>query len=127
MITYKVRIPQSLFRSVERDVSQLVGPGIERVLEEGQDVVRRSFTIIPVSAPGNPPAIDTGNLYRNVTTELDADGLHGVLRAATDYAKYLEFGTRHMAARPFMRPALRVLDRRVRQIMREMIRAQGRW
>ena len=61
------------------------------------------------SAPGQPPAPDTGNLRRNWREQsfAQANGLgRGVdirLRITGDvpYAKYLEFGTRKMAARPF--------------------------
>lgn len=61
------------------------------------------------SAPGQPPAPDTGNLRRNWREQsfAQANGLgRGVdirLRITSDvpYAKYLEFGTRKMAPRPF--------------------------
>lgn len=59
------------------------------------------------SAPGSPPGVDTGNLKGSIKVgEVTAD--HAILEANADYAGYLEFGTRRMAARPFMRPA--VLD-----------------
>ena len=61
------------------------------------------------SAPGQPPAPDTGNLRRNWREQsaVQANGLgRGLdvrLRITSDvpYAKFLEFGTRKMAARPF--------------------------
>lgn len=56
------------------------------------------------SAPGQPPATDTGRLAGSIRVEqqrLTAD-------IGTDliYGKYLEFGTTKMAARPFLVPAL---------------------
>lgn len=36
---------------------------------------------------------------------IDADGLGATVEAGTNYAAYVEFGTRFMEAEPFMRPA----------------------
>lgn len=57
------------------------------------------------SAPGEPPAIDTGNLVNSVFSEKSGPG-QAVVGASAEYAEYLEFGTSKMAARPFLRPAL---------------------
>lgn len=51
--------------------------------------------------------IDTGTLKGSIGVESVTD-TEAVLVAKTDYAAYVEFGTRRMRARPFMRPA--VLD-----------------
>ena len=57
------------------------------------------------SAPGEAPAVDTGNLKGSIKVgEVTED--HAVLETNADYAAYLEFGTRYMAARPFMRPSV---------------------
>lgn len=68
---------------------------------------RRRGVVHQASAPGQPPASDTGTLVGRITTNYDRlDQLVGVVTARTAYAAYLEFGTRRMAPRPFMRPAL---------------------
>lgn len=51
--------------------------------------------------------VDTGNLKDHISVLRVTDS-EAVLEASTDYAAYVEFGTRRMRARPFMRPA--VLD-----------------
>lgn len=57
------------------------------------------------SSPGSPPAVQFGNLKGSIKVgEVTED--HAVLEANANYAGYLEFGTRHMAARPFMRSAV---------------------
>ncbi len=57
------------------------------------------------SAPGDPPGVDTGNLKSGIKVgEVTSD--YAVLESTADYSAYLEFGTRRMAARPFMRPAV---------------------
>ena len=69
------------------------------------------------SAPGEPPATDTGRLVGAIATE--ARGSTAVIEVRAIYARWLEYGTRHMAARPFMIPAVE----RNRQRVRDLIRA----
>lgn len=57
------------------------------------------------SAPGESPANWTGRLLNAIMSE--ASGAKAVIVAAqTVYASWLEFGTRKMAARPFLKPAI---------------------
>lgn len=67
---------------------------------------RTSYLTHQASAPGQPPAVDLGTLRNSIAMqEIRA----GVFRVGTnvDYAPPLEFGAPpHLAARPFMRPAL---------------------
>lgn len=52
--------------------------------------------------------VDTGRLRSSITHEVYSDG-HGVVgRVGTnvDYAPFVELGTSHMAAQPFLRPSL---------------------
>lgn len=57
------------------------------------------------SAPGSPPAIDTGKLVGSVTHKISADGLDAAIGTNTAYGAHLEFGTKKMAARPWLFPA----------------------
>lgn len=61
------------------------------------------------SAPGDPPATDLGMLAASINWALgeDAKGLFAVVGSGLTKARWLELGTRYMAARPFLRPALR--------------------
>lgn len=56
------------------------------------------------SAPGQPPASDTGRLANSITAEID--GKQATITAETEYAAPLEFGTRTIEPRPFMVPAM---------------------
>ena len=58
------------------------------------------------SAPGEPPASDTGYLVNNIKRKMDMDKLGGEVRSRANYSKYLEYGTSKMMPRPFMFPAL---------------------
>jgi len=55
------------------------------------------------SMQGRTP-VDTGELRASETATATAKSL--TLRAGTDHAVYVEFGTRKMAAQPYMRPTI---------------------
>jgi phage gpG-like protein len=56
------------------------------------------------SAPGEAPATDTGRLANSLRA--DIQGVRATVFTNLEYAPFLEFGTRKMAARPFLFPAL---------------------
>ena len=60
------------------------------------------------SAPSEPPKRVTGTLRSSIAQDVRADGSDVVARIGTNvpYGRYLEQGTRKMAARPYLRPAL---------------------
>ncbi len=63
------------------------------------------------SAPGEPPAIRSGNLLRSIKESFPSQ-LKGEITIRAPYAIYLEEGTPKMATRPFVRPAINsVTDR----------------
>lgn len=51
--------------------------------------------------------VDTGDLKASISarSEAAADGAEGVVTAGAAHAVYVELGTSHMAARPFLLPA----------------------
>lgn len=62
------------------------------------------------SAGGEPPSSDTGNLLGSIGHRLGVDEyVYGEVYANARYASWLELGTRYMAPRPFLRPALATL------------------
>ena len=72
-------------------------------------VYRRGNITHQASAPGEPPATDTGVLVNSIVgdvTRAQNNQVQGYVRAGAGYAGYLEFGTRRMAARPFLFPAI---------------------
>jgi len=66
---------------------------------------RRDAQGKPVSVPGEAPASSgDGELYESLQSEKIADG-HWAAYSDSQIAAYLEYGTKHMAPRPFMTPA----------------------
>lgn len=64
---------------------------------------KRSYGANP-SAPGEPPAKQTGRLRASVAWEVA--GLVARVGTNVRYGRWLEFGTSRMAARPWLRRAL---------------------
>ena len=82
------------------------------------------------SKPWGPPNIDSGHLRRNIGYDITPGrpssrrvGTSIGGKASVGYAMWLEFGTRRMLPRPFLRPAVaknrRTLARRIAQKVRE--------
>jgi len=58
------------------------------------------------SAPGEAPATDHGMLVNSIQHWTSSDGLSVEVGSKLDYAVDLEYGTKRMAARPFIDPAV---------------------
>lgn len=56
------------------------------------------------SRPGQPPAMESGKLVNSMRLVVSPDGLSAAVGTDLEYAADLEFGTLHMAARPFLFP-----------------------
>lgn len=67
------------------------------VQQHGAQLQRRAHRTAPK---------DTGELRRSIRLEIIDNGLNAKVSATVPYAKYVEFGTRKMAARPFMKNSL---------------------
>lgn len=76
------------------------------------------------SAAGQPPANDTGFLVSQITMKVKSnrDGsVEGSIISAAPYSKALEFGTTTMQARPFMHPALKKNERKIKALFQKGI------
>jgi hypothetical protein len=73
----------------------------------GGNLYRRGTRRHKASAPGEPPAVDSGNLLTSLQAEpmIDLKNLHGEIYL-NDYGFMLEDGTKHIAARPWIVPSV---------------------
>jgi HK97 gp10 family phage protein len=81
------------------------------------------------SAPGQAPARRMGALansinfkYNGIVGRFMAGGPSGIVYSSSEYAPHLEYGTVHMAPRPFMRPAARKAEKVLEAAMRDVVR-----
>ena len=68
------------------------------------DEVKRATFDIEARAKAKAP-VRTGTLRRSIASVFSNGGLTGKVGPSVFYGRFIEFGTRRMGARPFMRPA----------------------
>lgn len=105
------RIPE-LTAELRRKVTQLVQVTAFEIQADAMESMTggrsgRLYGAHRASAPGEPPAIDTGLLANTigVMSGFESRGLSAIVFVNADYGMHLEFGTHKMAPRPFLRPA----------------------
>ena len=84
------------------------------------DVVRKTAFDIEGEAKKLVP-VDTGTLKGSIEAERETDFLY-VVHPNTEYEKFVEFGTRHMSAQPYMTPAAESLREPFTMAMTQMLR-----
>lgn len=90
--------------------------GEKALVSRLQKMMNKKALISAVNVSGNElqsyaqtyAPVKTGNLRRSITTRLNTQGkdIQAIITSHAGYSGYLEWGTRRMSARPFMRPAL---------------------
>lgn len=66
----------------------------------------RWYGMHQASAPGEAPAIKSGALYDSIRIKISNRGMSAEIGTNLPYGDYLERGTAHMLARPFLNPAI---------------------
>lgn len=89
-------------------INELSQRGTGRAYKRGQKVH-------VASAPGNPPAPDTGRLRGSTQSEVMStqNGAVGIVSVNTEYAAALELGTERIAPRPFISTVAREGAKRI--------------
>jgi HK97 gp10 family phage protein len=102
------KVRAGVMRGVVRGTEQVRNEALRLIMQTAKTgrLYRMRGVVHRASAPGEPPASDTGRLVNSITTAYNETKLSGVVSANTEYAPYLEYGTANMEERPFMRPAL---------------------
>lgn len=91
------------------------GTTVNRRASAGRAVTVKTRGFHVASAPGQPPAVDTGRLRSSYTWQLGQDRKGPFVEVGTNvkYAPWLEFGTRKMKPRPHLRPAINEVRRQI--------------
>ena len=93
--------------AVETTAKKLIakGPKSGILYHRPQTKVKRNLSEWHrASAPGQPPATDTGILINSI--ESKREGMTAWVWTEKEYGKWLEFGTRDIAPRPWLGPAV---------------------
>ena len=76
-------------------------------METAKKIVRQNGAELQAKAQRNAP-VDTGTLKRSIGLEVSGSGLTAKVAPGTEYAPYVEWGTRYMNAKPYLKPAFNV-------------------
>lgn len=117
--TLSVRILRNDLGRLQRAAPGKAEIALEALAREGERYVKQSFGTSP-SSPGDPPGVDTGALRASIHVEAPAPNKR-IIADGMEYGIHLEFGTRFMAARPFMGPMVMWLRGQVTPIFDEFL------
>lgn len=82
-----------------------------------QSVMQKIVAVVETDAKRRAP-VRTGTLRRSITGRT-LSPLRGVVGSNVHYARFVEQGTRHMRARPFLEPAIEAQRLKIRDILIE--------
>lgn len=107
-----------------KDVGVEVTNAVRKLLSTpgtGRVYRRRGGRTHRASAPGQPPAVDTGKLRASYgwNTGKDPQGFFVDVGTSLKYAPMLEYGTRRMKPRPALRPAVEQVSNRIPELIAE--------
>ena len=91
-----------------------------KVFEQSEKVVKNNAEKLKSSAQSKAP-VDTGFLKSNIRTNYPA-ALEAHINSEAAYAGYQEYGTRFQPGKPFMRPALKVVEPKFKQDMTDVMK-----
>jgi HK97 gp10 family phage protein len=120
MLKYKLRIESNRLAAIARKLPLETQTAVAETLSDIETGVKLSMReaksgrfyrrgkdrIHLASAAGQAPAIDYGHLIDSIQQKLYKTVIGGEVFTNSEYAEPLEFGTRKMAPRPSMAPAL---------------------
>lgn len=125
--------PQALSDRIRRIVMVEIIRGTEDIKNEAISLIlntektgrvyqHRSVTH-QASAPGEAPASDTGTLINSISTSYDFTNMSGTINVTVAYGLMLEYGTKNMEPRPYLRPAIAnkgpVMEERIAAALRK--------
>jgi HK97 gp10 family phage protein len=119
-----VALRQRLDRLPEEAEAE-IGDALNQAAQEMVAAVRDRLGRISPSSRGDPPADPQGELASSLSVTIGPGELKATLAVAAHQAVFLEYGTRRMAARPFLRPAISVMQSSARDELRAALARVG--
>ena len=96
------------FSELEKLAADL-GKAPAETTRKASRAVRKSALDIERLAKARVP-VDTGNLKNSITTSTSASGLSAEIGPTAHYGIYVELGTRRMAPKPYLGPAVEAVE-----------------
>ena len=127
LLSFQRRFRKRVVENPEHNAERLIARAAMMVQGRIVDSIQRDpktgavYGNHQASAPGQPPATDTGQLVRSIQWNVEGtEGeVVGVIRASAPYAAMLEFGTSNIAPRPYMQPGLESQRRKIEEMFRK--------
>lgn len=114
-IVKRLRRGASSFEAAQYRIAQMLKRSLKKTLARPPKGVR--------SKPGKPPKNDTKALSRSIQIIRKPRSFQvGPVGPPARYARFLEYGTKKMAARPWLRPAARRIDNESTRLVRSILR-----
>ena len=107
------------WQGVEQLTMVIKGSG-SKVREQSEKVVKNNAELVQRFAKVYAPH-DTGFLETQIKTSYP-EALEAHIDAEAAYAGYQEYGTRFQPGKPFMRPALKVVEPKFKQDMTDVMK-----
>ena len=107
-------------RHGDEQLTMLIKGAGPKVLEQSGKVVKNNAELFQRFAKGYAPH-DTGFLKSQIKTSYP-EALEAHIDAEAAYSGYQEYGTRFQTGKPFMRPALKVVEPKFKQDMTNVMK-----
>lgn len=119
------QVQAAAMRGLIKGAMRVQGDAIRRIQNPPKTgrLYRRRSIVHQASAPGEAPATDLGNLVNSITINPLPALLRVNINAGASYARALEFGTKHIEPRPYMRVSLIENLPQIRDDVADAIRA----
>ena len=101
------------------------GSGAKFTLAGGRASTVVGYKTHRASAPGEAPAIDTGNLRGSISVAMTSP-TSAMVSVGSEHGIYLEYGTRKMAKRPYIRPAVDEVKVKFLRALQDLEREMGK-
>jgi len=113
-------------KAVQDAVFLIHATAVNLIQDNSSGVPQKRYTngksrMVLASKPGDPPNTDTGRLVQSIKFEFSNDYAIGSVGTNLKYGKHLEYGTRTMAARPWLSRAIRICQKDIEKMFRAAI------
>jgi len=115
----KVETLSAQVRAVQKGTFLIHEIAVKSIQENTDGIGEIRFNpkrVVNVSNPGDPPNTDTGRLVQSIKFDFKDQGLTGRVGTNLNYGAWLEFGTEHTAARPWLAPAIAEASKEIGEI-----------